>query len=334
MIGGSILFASNSGMTDMTAQLSRGASATSLLVLLCAGCGKGGLFFPALPPQVCPPAVAQPLKQAAPPAAPSLPTNDTPQAEPAPANDTPAPTVASETPRAETPAAESSQPASDPQDALYSDAFADVQGSIKRKTNGANRSEGPAHTRLIYFFSPMPVDGPLVMQVIEDMTTRGPDGEPGVLALSWQEIPPKLQYSGFVYLGGAAAAGRMTLPALGKAKTSDDLKGLRLTFRFKAAKAGSDSPVKLNVGCRLEPTLPDSYTKRLDLGTFTATDEWGTFEISLQDGTNSEAFLRTLGEENPASFKIVWAQVGPITDYHAGDTLLIDDLKVTRANAE
>ena len=36
-------------------------------------------------------------------------------------------------------------------------------------------------------------------------------------------------------------------------------------------------------------------------------------------------------EEKPTSFKIVWAQGGPITNYHAGDTLLIDDIAVTAA---
>jgi hypothetical protein len=41
-----------------------------------------------------------------------------------------------------------------------------------------------------------------------------------------------------------------------------------------------------------------------------------------------EAFLRMLADEHPTAFKIVWAQGDSIANYHAGDTLLIDDIVV------
>jgi len=189
--------------------------------------------------------------------------------------------------------------------------------------------EGPPPQRTVQFFSGTPEGGPLVMRVSEDIATTGPDGEPGVLALSWQEIPPKLAYSGFVYLGGKGAERRMTLPPLKEARTSQDLQRMRLKFRFKGVNEGSDTPVKLSINCRLEPYLPDSYARRLDFETFVATDDWGTFEMSLADGKNAEAFLRAVADENPAQFKIIWAHTGPIHNYHPGDTLLIDDVAIT-----
>ena len=80
--------------------------------------------------------------------------------------------------------------------------------------------------------------------------------------------------------------------------------------------------------------LADSYAKRLDLGTFTVTGEWGSFEMGLADGKNSEAFLRAIADENPPSFKIIWSQTGPLANYRSGDTLLIDDIVITGSTSE
>jgi hypothetical protein len=276
---------------------------------------------------------APPITPAAPPVAKeAAPAAETP-AETRPdssAADPPGKSPAAEAP---VPAAEASPPDKAPpaeeRQTLFSDSFADVKGSIKRNVEGKARVEVPGNTRVAHMFRGMPVEGALVLQILEDMKTEGPDGKPGVLALSWQEVPGKLQYSGFTYLGGTED--RILLTALLPAKTADDLANFRLSLRYRGVNDTATEPVKLSITWRLEPMLPDSYNKRLDLGTFTATDEWGKLDICLKDGTNAEAFLRTLAEERPTSFKIVWGQGSPIANYHAGDTLLIDEIAVTTA---
>ena len=189
-------------------------------------------------------------------------------------------------------------------------------------------------------FRGMPEEGARVLQVLEDMKPSGPDEKPGVLALSWQEVPGKLPFSGFVFLGRAAATERMALPPVQLAKSAADLQNFHISFRYRAIndkavekgdaaeKAKDAKPVKLPISWRFEPALADSYKKRLDFGKFTATDEWGTVDVCLKDGTNMEAFLRTLADEHPTAFKIVWTQGDAIANYHAGDTLLIDDIVV------
>lgn len=224
-------------------------------------------------------------------------------------------------------ATEPSSPGSElPPGVLYADSFSDVEGAIKIKVDGDQRSVGPPAKRLVFFFSPKEIEGTLAQQAVEDNVTLGPDDRPGVLALSWQEVPAKLAYSGFTYLGEAAS--RMALPRLQQARTVDDLKNLRVSFRFKGVNNNSDTPLLLKVGCRLEPVVPDSFNKRIDLGVFIASSEWGVHEVELSEGTNLEAFLKTVAEEAPTSFKLVWAQVGGIEGYHAGDTLLLDDIEI------
>lgn len=217
---------------------------------------------------------------------------------------------------------------------ILHDTFADASGAIHWNRDGAKSAEGAPSQRTIYFFNGTPEGGPLVMRIFEDGAVNGPDGKPGVLALSWQEIPAKLPYSGFVYLGGRIDSERLTLPLLKQAKSTDDLRQFRLKFRYKGANELREGPFSLNVGCRLEPVLADSYTKRLDLGAFTVTGEWGNFEMSLAEGKNSEAFLRAIADENPPAFKIIWSQAGSLADYRPGDTLLIDDIVITSSTTE
>jgi hypothetical protein len=222
---------------------------------------------------------------------------------------------------------------------LFHDTFADVEGAIYWDRDGTKSKEGPPNLRQVYFFHAMPDGGPLVMRAVEDNVQTGPDGKPGVLALSWQQLPPKLAYSGFTFLG--PRTGRMPLQPISQARSPDDLKPYCLQFRYRMINENeperSDSGGglrSLTVGCRLEPMLPDSYNKRLDLGSFAATGEWGTFDLPLTEGTNTEAFLKAIAEESPTAFKIVWSQAGNFADYHSGDTLLIDDIILTAATAE
>lgn len=216
---------------------------------------------------------------------------------------------------------------------IYSDSFADVTGSIKRRVEGAWRAEGPANTRVVYTFMATPEEGPLTMRVAEDKTTLGADGEPGVLALSWEEIPKALQYSGFVYLGGVTEMRRMTLPQLKQVKTAAELQGMRLKFRYQAVNPSSDEPVQLKIHCRLEPAVADSFARRIDFGTLTATQDWQIVDVVLGEGKNIDAFLNSLMNEEVAGFKIVWGQGAPVNSFRPGDTLLIDDISITSAAA-
>jgi hypothetical protein len=225
-------------------------------------------------------------------------------------------------------AAESTPAPTDPL-VLYEDSFADVAGSIRRKIDGKPQpSEGPPGARTVYTFQAMPEDGMLTLRIFEDNQTAGPDGKPGVLAFAWDEIPQKLAWSGFVYLGGATAEKRMVLPKLKGARTADDLRGLRLKFSYRGINA-SGTPVQLPLNCRLEPVLEESFKHRIDFGVITARDEWQAFDVALADGTNQEAFLKIVAEANPPAFKIVFGQSRPITEYHAGDTLQLDDISFT-----
>jgi hypothetical protein len=328
----------------MVTALHRCLATASLLVVVCAGCGPKGMAIPV--PGGAKVITAPPPARAK--AVTPVPTEVVaPRDEPAEATPTsPSVTLPEKSPPSESPPAAAEveppvkAPPADGEQTLYADSFADVKGSIKRHVDGKTQQEVPGNTRTVYMFRGMPEEGALVLQVLEDMKTNGPDEKPGVLALSWQEVPAKLPYSGFVYLGRAAAEERMTLPRVQTAKSAADLKDIRISFRYRvindkavekgdaAEKAAAAKPVKLNIGWRFEPVLADSYKKRLDFGKFAATDEWGTVDVCLKDGANMEAFLRMLAEEHPTAFKIVWAQGDSISDYHAGDTLLIDDIAI------
>lgn len=314
-----------------------------LQTLLLIGAGCGGPAASTSPPAASAP-VAAPVN--------AVPADSAPEAAPAAAPIEPAKPEPSE-PAKELPAATKSAPAAVatvplgdappvedvPAKTLakaaattaddYRESFADVQGTIQWNRDGAKSSEGPPGRRTVYFFNGAPEGGKLVMRSVEDNSLAGPDDQPGVLLLSWQEWPAKLPYSGFAFLGGSRAAGRMILPPLKQLKSIDDLRRFRLSFRFKGINDRLATPVKITVGCRFEPLLADSYAKRIDLGTFTATDEWGSFDMKLGDGKNTEAFLRTIADEEPPSFKIIWSQAGSPASYRAGDTLLIDDIAIT-----
>jgi hypothetical protein len=114
----------------------------------------------------------------------------------------------------------------------------------------------------------------------------------------------------------------------------DDLRPLRVQFRYKGVNDKREGPFQLTIGCRLEPLLADSYAKRLDLGTIVVSGDWSSFDMSLGNGKNAAAFLQAIADENPAGFKILWAQAGPLAAYRPGDTLLIDDIVITSANSK
>ena len=348
----------------MVSALYRCLATASLLLIVFTGCGPKGIRVPvpgrakvvtATPPATAP-AAAPVMKEEAPQTEKEAEAKTSPAATPpekSPAAEVSPPTARSQPGESSPAPAEAKKEDPSPlpggegkEQTLYADSFADLKGSVKRHVDGKTQQEVPGNTRTVYMFRGMPEEGALVLQVLEDMKTSGPDEKPGVLSLSWQEVPGKLPFSGFVYLGRAAAAERMTLEPVQLAKSAADLQNLHISFRYRAINdkavekgdAGENAkaakPVKLDMGWRFEPALADSFKKRLDFGKFTATDEWGTVDVCLKDGTNMETFLRTLADEHPVSFKIVWAQGDPIANYHAGDTLLIDDIVIKSVPAK
>lgn len=318
-------------MTTATPSASHGTFALICLVFLSPGCNSKGLIgIPQQAQRVPAPVTAEPQDPDSS-LSPQTPATQTPARTTSPSADL----TTTTSPALPAPGPQSNSPPAPPTGTLYSDSFADVGGSIKRHETGKQLFQGPRNTRQIYFFAGQPEDGNLTLQIVEDATTPGPDDQPGVLALSWQQLPRAIAYSGFAYLGGATAERRMALAPLQQITALNDLAGMRLKFRYKGLKADPAAPVKIHIGCRLEPTLPESYARRLDMGRFIATAEWGTYDAPLTEGSNGENFLRAITEEKPTAFKVIFAQATPtIKDYQPGDTLLLDDIEIYQATAE
>jgi hypothetical protein len=173
--------------------------------------------------------------------------------------------------------------------------------------------------------------GKLSIVALEDPVTAGFDEKPGVLAISFKSVPSAASYCGFAYLGGVTPDRALTLKEIGEAPNLENLKRIRLKFRYKATNPVGAAATGASYGCRLEPLLDNSYASRIAFSVIQATDKWQTFESTLDRGQNVENFLKSVAASNPASFKIIWSQNGPITSYQAGDTLLIDDIEVSRA---
>src|SRR5262245_5918222 len=159
------------------------------VLLACLGCGKGGQPFFMPPPPV---AKKMAVVQSPPPVV--VTTIDQPAADPAndlaPKDDL-SPLVESpvgEPAIGEPPTVQPVPQPVEPGTILHADSFADVAGSIHLNKNGMKTTEGSPNLRTVYFFAAMPEGGAFTMQVFEDATTKGPDGEPGVLSLSWLEV--------------------------------------------------------------------------------------------------------------------------------------------------
>lgn len=60
-----------------------------------------------------------------------------------------------------------------------------------------------------------------------------------------------------------------------------------------------------------------------------ATGKWKSFTRSLSDGTNTSEFIRSVNGAPDAPLKLIWGQEGEVSSYDDGDTLLIDDIKIT-----
>jgi hypothetical protein len=213
---------------------------------------------------------------------------------------------------------------------LFQDSFAEMKGHVIRQANGKITVSGQAATRQVYPFMGMADSavGELVIKAFEDDKTQGPDGKPGVLSILYKSVTKEAAYSGFAYLGGVSREKFLTLKELLNSPTSKRLERIKLTFKYRAANSINVDDIGASYACRFEPLVEDSYNKRIDFGVIHATSKWRTFEATLDQGENVVAFLESIIVEEPKGFKIIWGQDGLITNYQAGDTLLIDDLRI------
>jgi hypothetical protein len=217
---------------------------------------------------------------------------------------------------------------------LFADSFDDVKGHMIGQIDGKVERGGPAATRRVLPFmgtSPL-ADGKLTIVAREDPSTTGFDDKPGVLAISFKSVPSAATYCGIVYLGGATPDKALALQEITDAPNVENLKRIKLSFRYKAANSLDAAAVGATFSCRLEPLVDNSYASRLGFANIQADDKWQTFETTLDRGQNMDNFLKMVVTMPPKVYKLVWGQVGPITNYQAGDTLLIDDIQFSRVS--
>jgi hypothetical protein len=214
---------------------------------------------------------------------------------------------------------------------IFTDSFDDVKGHVIGQIDGKIQVAGEAATRRILPFmgtSPL-ADGKLIIAALEDPVTPGFDDKPGVLAISFKSVPTAATYCGFVYLGGVTPDRALKLKEITEAPSVESLKRIKLSFRFKATNTLESADVGAIYSFRLEPLVDNSYASRLSFGSIEATDKWQTFESTLDRGQNIENFLKTVQEQRPSLYKLIWAQAGSITNYQPGDTVLVDDIEFT-----
>lgn len=206
---------------------------------------------------------------------------------------------------------------------VFSDDFSDVKGFwLSRYDN--QRDEGFDQTRDLTTFMDGESEGTFSITVTENHREKGPDGKTGVLSFAFDEVPKSSRFSGCSYMG-RFFEGSVKIPGLKGA--SEDLKNVTLSFRYKAKREGISNPT-VKYGFRLELNIDDAYTSRLQFEPLEAKGDWQAFTATLDKGDNKEAFLKAIAAED-AGLKFTFGQTGEITSYKKGDTLLIDDIKLT-----
>lgn len=209
----------------------------------------------------------------------------------------------------------------------YFDDFHDVRGFYSTNTNGEYQDSFDERTRELHSYMGGGFEGGyLEVNVLEDRKRKGPDDKPGVIALSFEVVPESAGHSGFLYKGRQADPIR--LKGLKVPAQKEDLERVTVNFQYKAVNLTKEH-IGATVNCRFEPDIDDPYNHRIDFGELKATENWQTFSRTLKDGENREEFLRIINSDKQAAFKLVWSQQGKISNYQDGDTILIDNLKIT-----
>jgi hypothetical protein len=168
--------------------------------------------------------------------------------------------------------------------------------------------------------------GTLRLLMIEDNMVHGPDGRLGVLRMEVGSIPAATDYAGFVVYGNGES-GEITMP--GWTHNGLDLAQLRKTFisfRFRSEHRTIPEHFRMTVNFRFEPEMEGSFEWGADFGTLITTQRWRTMRRPLASAANVDAFLAQVNRTRPERYKLVWR---PINYFEPGDTLLIDDVKIT-----
>lgn len=215
-----------------------------------------------------------------------------------------------------------------PEGTIHAEYFDTAAGAGYRIVRGERQriDNAKRDTIRIYPFYDSNQKEELILQWLEDGETLGPDGKPGVLALTFENLPPQLAYSGFSYVGRTQDP-KLALAPLANATSADALRGVRVRFRYRTLNTKTNDGHRSTFGIRFEAMVPDSYKKRLDLGQIVATDEWLAFEADLSEAGNIDAFVECIKTEMPTGFKLLFAQGVKAELYKPGDTLLIDNIE-------
>lgn len=211
------------------------------------------------------------------------------------------------------------------------DDFADADGAYKTQDNGAPEEVFGELKNLIYSYARVSdgADGNIRLAIHEDNFSLGHDGRPGLLRFDIADITGSIDHFGAIYIGDTDASQIRVGSWEGKEVKSDSLAGTYLEFRYRAENKKDESNLGATYNVRFEPEIPESWISRIDFGSIHATGDWQVFAKSLAEGTNQPAFLQMLSEQQPARFKLVWGQEGPSSNYQPGDSLLIDDIRIT-----
>lgn len=227
-------------------------------------------------------------------------------------------------------ASPSSQLAGEEPTVAYADDFSSVKGFHVTNSNGEIEEPNlETATRQIFTFMSDETSGNLSIRLLEDKDTAGPDGKPGVLSMAYLRVPNSALFSGFVYDGRRGDP--IKLANFKGEVGQTQLSQVKVSFRYKATNPDS-SKVGASYNCRFELAAEDPYEYRIDFGTLRATADWQTFERTLSSGTNHYMFLRAVNQSPDVPFRLVWGQEGEVSSYDDGDTLLVDDVKITIEN--
>lgn len=213
----------------------------------------------------------------------------------------------------------------------YQDDFDYATGGRQIQVNGVDpTTEGDVHgTMYTYGRRSFSASDELKLVMTEDDSVNGPDGQPGVLRLEFAGIPLATDFSGFV-VTGCKEFGGVAFPGWTPGEvTVADLDRTFISFRFRAENRRDPQDFGLSLSFRLEPQQEDSLFFGADFGTIIATSRWRTMKRPIGSAKNLEAFRANLNNAKPERFKLVWSQSLPAHLYQSGDSLLIDDLRIT-----
>ena len=211
------------------------------------------------------------------------------------------------------------------------DDFADADGAAKTLQTGAAEEVFGEFRNLVYPYAKPTAGagGRIGLAVREDNLNLGPDGRPGVLRFDITALSGSIDHFGLVYVGDNDATQIKIRSWADRIPTTNELAGTFLEFRYRALNETDRSKTGASYHVRFEPELEDSWPKRIDLGPITATGEWQVFAKALAEGTNLDAFIGMMKSGNPGRFKLVWGHEGASSNYQSGDSLLIDDIRIT-----